>query len=64
VIVANPGRAVWDARTAWQLDEHWKVALDLKNVLDRKYYEATGEVRRGSYYGAPRSYMLTLRGDF
>lgn len=64
VTVANPGRAVWDARTAWQLDEHWKVALDVKNVLDRKYYEATGEVRRGSYYGAPRSYMLTLRGDF
>lgn len=63
-LVANSGRAVWDANSAWRLDEHWKVGLEVKNILDRKYYEATGEVRRGSYYGAPRSYMVTVRGDF
>ncbi|MFC3939003.1 TonB-dependent siderophore receptor [Pseudomonas gingeri NCPPB 3146 = LMG 5327] len=62
--VANPGRAIWDARTAYKLDDHWKLSFDLKNVFDKKYYEATGELRRGSYYGEPRNFMVTLRGDF
>ncbi|SEI15757.1 TonB-dependent siderophore receptor [Pseudomonas asplenii] len=62
--VANPGRAIWDARTQYKLDDHWKLSFDLKNVFDKKYYEATGELRRGSYYGEPRNFMVTLRGDF
>ncbi|NWE50639.1 TonB-dependent siderophore receptor [Pseudomonas gingeri] len=62
--IPNPGRAIWDARTAYKLDDHWKLSFDLKNVFDKKYYEATGELRRGSYYGEPRNFMVTLRGDF
>ncbi|WP_419735512.1 TonB-dependent siderophore receptor [Pseudomonas sp. COR18] len=62
--IPNPGRAIWDARTQYKLDDHWKLSFDLKNVFDKKYYEATGELRRGSYYGEPRNFMVTLRGDF
>ncbi|RRV07248.1 TonB-dependent siderophore receptor [Pseudomonas sp. v388] len=60
----NPGRAIWDARAAWKLDEHWTVALNGNNLLDRKYYKATGDTDRGNYYGDPRNFALTLRGDF
>ncbi|WP_338001328.1 TonB-dependent siderophore receptor [Pseudomonas brassicae] len=62
--VGNPGRAVYDALASWKIDNHWKVGVDVKNVFDKDYYKSVGELRRGSYYGDPRSYMLTLRGDF
>ncbi|WP_024673760.1 TonB-dependent siderophore receptor [Pseudomonas syringae] len=62
--IDNPGRAIWDARASWKIDEHWSVALNGNNLLDRKYYKATGDIDRGNYYGDPRNYVLTLRGDF
>ena len=62
--VSNPGRAVFDALASWKLDQNWKVGLDVKNLFDKNYYKSVGELRRGNYYGDPRSYMLTLRGDF
>ena len=62
--IHNPGRAIWDARVGWQLDEHWSVALNGNNLLDRKYYKATGDIDRGNYYGDPRNFVFTLRGEF
>jgi len=62
--VSNSGRAVFDARAAYKLDQHWTVGVDVENLLDRKYFDSTGYWTRGTTYGAPRSYMLTLRGDF
>lgn len=58
------GRAIWDARVAYKLDEHWSVALNGENLFDRRYYLAAPALDRGNIFGAPRSYMLTLRGDF
>lgn len=62
--VSNSGRAIFDARAAYQLDPHWTVGIDVQNLLDRKYFASTGYWTRGTTYGEPRSYMLTLRGDF
>lgn len=62
--VSNPGRAVYDAMASWKIDQNWTIGLDAKNLFDKKYYKSVGELRRGNYYGDPRSYMLTLRGDF
>ncbi|CAM3136796.1 TonB-dependent siderophore receptor [Pseudomonas floridensis] len=62
--IENPGRAIWDARVSWKLDEHWSIALNGNNLLDRTYYKATGDIDRGNYYGDPRNYVLTVRGDF
>lgn len=62
--VSNAGRAVYDALATWKIDQHWTIGLDAKNLFDKKYYKSVGELRRGNYYGDPRSYMLTLRGDF
>lgn len=62
--VSNSGRAVYDALATWKIDQNWTVGLDAKNLFDKKYYKSVGELRRGNYYGDPRSYMLTLRGEF
>ena len=62
--VANPGRAVYDAMASWKVDSHWTLGLEAKNLFDKKYYKSVGELRRGNFYGDPRSYMLTLRGEF
>ncbi|MCU1725014.1 TonB-dependent siderophore receptor [Pseudomonas sp. 5P_5.1_Bac1] len=58
------GRAIWDARVAYKLDEHWSVAVNGENLFDRRYYISAPALDRGNIFGAPRSYMLTLRGDF
>ncbi|WP_259645064.1 TonB-dependent siderophore receptor [Pseudomonas cichorii] len=58
------GRAIWDARAAWKIDEHWTVALNAENLFDRKYYTTAVALDRSNVYGDPRSYVLTLRGDF
>ncbi|MCY1275326.1 Ferripyoverdine receptor [compost metagenome] len=62
--VSNSGRAIFDARAAYKIDPNWTVGVDIENLLDRKYFDSTGYWTRGTTYGAPRSYMLTLRGDF
>ena len=58
------GRAIWDARIAYKIDDHWKVSVNGENLFDRRYYVAAPALDRGNIFGAPRSYMLTLRGDF
>ncbi|MCY1363502.1 hypothetical protein D9M69_502680 [compost metagenome] len=46
-------------RAAYKVDQHWTVGVDVENLLDCKY-----SIRPGIGPAAPRSYMLTLRGDF
>ncbi|MBX8541554.1 TonB-dependent receptor [Pseudomonas cichorii] len=58
------GRAIWDARASWKVDDHWTVALNAENLFDRKYYTTAVALDRSNVYGEPRSYVLTLRGDF
>lgn len=60
----SPGRAIWDARIAWKLDEHWTLGLTAENLFDRKYYYSSSALDRGNLFGDPRNYMMTLRGDF
>ncbi|MFK7700832.1 TonB-dependent siderophore receptor [Pseudomonas caspiana] len=60
----SQGYAIWDARASWQLDEHWKVSLNAENLFDRRYYTTAVATDRSNLFGDPRSYMLTLRGDF
>ncbi|WP_434681046.1 TonB-dependent siderophore receptor [Pseudomonas sp. R1-18] len=62
--VGVSGRAIWDARASWKLDEHWRVSLNAENLFDRKYYVTSITNDRSNVYGEPRSYVLTLRGDF
>jgi outer membrane receptor for ferric coprogen and ferric-rhodotorulic acid len=60
----SKGYAIWDARASWKLDEHWKVSLNAENLFDRRYYTTAVATDRSNLFGEPRSYLLTLRGDF
>ena len=41
-----------------------RVALNVDNLLDEKYYEKVSGAARQNFYGAPRSFMLTVRSRF
>jgi outer membrane receptor for ferric coprogen and ferric-rhodotorulic acid len=60
----SQGYAIWDARASWKLDEHWKVSVNAENLFDRRYYTTAVATDRSNLFGEPRSYLLTLRGDF
>lgn len=60
----QPGYAVWNALVEYRIDEHWTAALNGNNLLDKTYYQTVNSSARGNWYGAPRNYMLTLRGSF
>ncbi|MHA6197285.1 TonB-dependent siderophore receptor [Pseudomonas wadenswilerensis] len=58
------GYAVWNALVEYRIDEHWTAALNGNNLFDKEYYQTVASSAYGNWYGAPRNYMLTLRGSF
>jgi len=61
---AERAHAVVGLRGGFELDSHWSAALNIENLFDRRYYQTIGTPDGGSWYGEPRSFMLTLRGRF
>jgi TonB-dependent siderophore receptor len=49
-------------RAAYQINKHWSLALNIDNLFDRNYYQTTGQIYGGNWYGTPRSFMLTIKG--
>ena len=58
------GYAIWNALVEYRIDEHWTAALNGNNLFDKAYYQTVASSAYGNWYGAPRNYMLTLRGSF
>ena len=58
------GYAVWNALVEYRIDDHWTAALNGNNLFDKAYYQTVASSAYGNWYGAPRNYMLTLRGSF
>lgn len=50
-------------RAAYQINSHWSMALNIDNLFDRTYYQTTGLIYGGNWYGTPRSFMLTIKGQ-
>ena len=50
-------------RAAYRINDHWSMALNVDNLLDRTYYQSIGRVAPSNFYGAPRSFMLTINGS-
>lgn len=58
------GYALWSAFAAYQVSRNWSVAANANNLFDKKYYSSVGDLTYGNFYGPPRNYTLTLRGEF
>ena len=48
----------------YRINRVWSLALNIDNLFDRRYYETTNSSLNGNYYGAPRNFKTTLRGNF
>ncbi|CAK9889897.1 MULTISPECIES: TonB-dependent siderophore receptor [Pseudomonas] len=60
----QPGYAIWNARVGYQLDDNWSIAVNGNNLFDKHYYSSVGALAWGNFYGEPRHFMVTLKGDF
>lgn len=58
------GYAVWNAMVEYRYNPNWTLTLNVNNLLDKTYYRTVGSSALGNYYGEPRSWALTLRGQF
>lgn len=59
VSVTSPTR--YDASVYWKVDPKLDLALHIKNLTDKTYYDSQGNLL---YPGAPRSAMLTAKYRF
>lgn len=62
--ITQAGYTVYSAFAEYRIDNQWTAALNISNLLDKTYYSSIGYLDYGSFYGAPRSVMLALRGKF
>lgn len=67
-IQKNPiqgGYSVWNARVAYQINNNWSASLNINNVFDKHYFSYVEDIwHYYNYYGAPRNFILTMRGSF
>lgn len=62
--IAQGGYAVASALVEYNLDDRWSASLNINNLFDKTYYSTIGSLIYGSFYGAPRNAMLTVRARF
>ncbi|WP_114240328.1 TonB-dependent receptor [Dyella sp. C9] len=60
--VHAPGYATASLQVGYRIDPHWNVTATIDNALDRRYYQSF--YAAGGFYGAPRSFMLTVRAKY
>ena len=56
--------AVLDLRTGYEIDPNWQVALNVNNVLDKRYYVSQNTPYYYLWYGEPRSLMFRVDARF
>ena len=60
-----PPYAVFSGRIDYRFSKVWSLAVNLENIFDRTYYQTVGSsVTGGNWYGAPRSFTVSLRGKW
>lgn len=62
--IEHGGYTIYNARVAYELDDHWNLSLNGNNLTDKRYYQRLGLLTGGNRYGEPMSYAVTLRGNF
>jgi TonB-dependent siderophore receptor len=57
--------ALWNAAVQYRINDRWSVGLYGENLTDEAYYQALSlGARTETVYGRPRSYMLTVKGNW
>jgi outer membrane receptor for ferric coprogen and ferric-rhodotorulic acid len=56
--------AVFDLRAGYQLSSNWQVALNVNNVLDKRYFLSQDTPTFSLWYGEPRNFMLRIEAKF
>jgi catecholate siderophore receptor len=59
-LVTLPGYARFDASLSWQSEKHYEIAFNLKNLLNKRYYE-TSNGDNNIMPGSPINGSVTLR---
>ncbi|WP_460145227.1 TonB-dependent siderophore receptor [Pseudomonas sp. S2_A02] len=62
--ITQAGYAVWNGRIGYRIDDTWSVALNGKNLFDKRYYATVGTESWGNFYGEPRSFVMSVKADF
>ena len=60
----QPSYAIVGLRLGYDISDHYSLALNADNVLDKKYYSRISGTEFGNFYGAPRNVMMTVRAKF
>ncbi|QEI07892.1 TonB-dependent siderophore receptor [Pigmentiphaga aceris] len=58
------GYILASAHLDYTINSRWTASLNVNNLFDKRYYSTIGTLDYGSFYGTPRTAMLTLRGRF
>jgi outer membrane receptor protein involved in Fe transport len=51
-------------RAVYEINWHWRVALNFNNLFDRIYYQGVGSETAGNWYGEPRNFMVRIDGRY
>lgn len=60
----SDGYTIASLQAGYRLSEKYKIALNVENAFDKKYWERLSSLSDGNFYGSPRSVVLTLRGKW
>lgn len=58
------GYTLASAQVDYRVNKNWDLSLTGNNLFDKKYYSRMEGWSRQTYFGDPRNFMLTLRGNF
>jgi outer membrane receptor for ferric coprogen and ferric-rhodotorulic acid len=61
---AQSSYAIVNASVQYEISDRWSVGLYGDNLSNKTYYQTLGLPSSENVYGTPRSYMLTLRGNW
>lgn len=61
---SQAGYALYDAMAKYQVTPHWSVTVNGNNLFDKVYYRTVSSSANGNFYGEPRNFMVTLRGEY
>jgi outer membrane receptor for ferric coprogen and ferric-rhodotorulic acid len=62
--IRAPGYTVASLTVGYRISRNLKLALNVDNLFDKRYWEKVSGTSRQNFYGAPRSVSVSLRGTF